>query len=211
MNRVEDVHASQPVSASKTQFIGHIWSVRTDTVHFGDVQVQRDVIEHPGAVAIAVVDDHDRILLICQYRHPVGAKLWELPAGLLDVPGEDPADTARRELAEEAGLCADEWHVLLDIFNSPGGSSEGLRVFLARRISELPEGRWHTGEAEEQDLPQEWVRLDDAREMVLSGRIHNGTTVAGILAAHAARDQGWSTLRPVDDSWEWRPPSRSSV
>lgn len=211
MNPVEDVHAFQPVSASKTQYAGHIWSVRTDTVHFGDVVVQRDVIEHPGAVAIAALDEQDRILLICQYRHPVGAKLWELPAGLLDVAGEHPADTARRELAEETGLCADEWHVLLDLFNSPGGSSEGLRIFLARRISELPEGRWITGEAEELDLPQEWVNLDEARELVLLGRIHNGTTVAGILAAHAARDQGWTTLRPADDSWEWRPPSRSSV
>jgi len=180
-------------------------------VHFGDVVVQRDVIEHPGAVAIAALDEQDRILLICQYQHPVGAKLWELPAGLLDVAGEHPADTARRELAEETGLCADEWHVLLDLFNSPGGSSEGLRIFLARRISELPEGRWITGEAEELDLPQEWVNLDEARELVLLGRIHNGTTVAGILAAHAARDQGWTTLRPADDSWEWRPPSRSSV
>jgi 8-oxo-dGTP pyrophosphatase MutT (NUDIX family) len=208
---VEDVHASQPVSASETQYAGHIWSVRTDTVHFGDVVVQRDVIEHPGAVAIAALDEQDRILLICQYRHPVGAKLWELPAGLLDVAGEHPADTARRELAEETGLCADEWHVLLDLFNSPGGSSEGLRIFLARRISELPEGRWITGEAEELDLPQEWVDLDEARELVISGRIHNGTTVAGILAAHAARDQGWTRLRPADDSWEWRPPSRSSV
>jgi 8-oxo-dGTP pyrophosphatase MutT (NUDIX family) len=208
---VEDVHASQPVSASETQYAGHIWSVRTDTVHFGDVVVQRDVIEHPGAVAIAALDEQDRILLICQYRHPVGAKLWELPAGLLDVAGEHPADTARRELAEETGLCADEWYVLLDLFNSPGGSSEGLRIFLARRISELPEGRWITGEAEELDLPQEWVDLDEARELVLLGRIHNGTTVAGILAAHAARDQGWTRLRPADDSWEWRPPSRSSV
>ena len=211
MSPVEDVHASQPVSASETQYAGHIWSVRTDTVHFGDVVVQRDVIEHPGAVAIAALDEQDRILLICQYRHPVGAKLWELPAGLLDVAGEHPADTARRELAEETGLCADEWHVLLDLFNSPGGSSEGLRIFLARRISELPEGRWITGEAEELDLPQEWVDLDEARELVISGRIHNGTTVAGILAAHAARDQGWTRLRPADDSWEWRPPSRSSV
>ncbi len=211
MSPVEDVHASQPVSASETQYAGHIWSVRTDTVHFGDVVVQRDVIEHPGAVAIAALDEQDRILLICQYRHPVGAKLWELPAGLLDVAGEHPADTARRELAEETGLCADEWYVLLDLFNSPGGSSEGLRIFLARRISELPEGRWITGEAEELDLPQEWVDLDEARELVLLGRIHNGTTVAGILAAHAARDQGWTRLRPADDSWEWRPPSRSSV
>ncbi len=211
MSRVEDVRASQPVSASKTQYVGHIWSVRTDTVHFGAVEVQRDVLEHPGAVAIAAVDEKDRILLICQYRHPVAAKLWELPAGLLDVKGELPLETARRELAEEAGLRADEWHVLLDLFNSPGGSSESLRVFLARRVSQLPEGRWHTGEAEELDLPQEWVDLEDARELVLSGRIHNGTTVAGILAAHAARDQGWSTLRPADDSWEWRPRSRSSV
>ena len=211
MKPVEDVRASQPVSASETQYVGHIWSVRTDTVHFGDVEVQRDVIEHPGAVAIAAIDDQHRILLICQYRHPVGARLWELPAGLLDVAGEHPADTARRELAEEAGLRADEWHVLLDLFNSPGGSSEGLRVFLARGVSQLPEGRWHTGEAEELDLPQEWVDLDDARELVLSGCIHNGTTVAGILAAHAARDQDWTTLRSADDSWEWRSPPRSIV
>ena len=180
-------------------FRGHVWSVASDEVRLpGGTIAVRDVVVHPGAVGVAAIDEDDRILLIRQFRHPVGGYLLELPAGLRDVPGEPPLETARRELAEEAGLTATQWHVLVDFFNSPGGSTEAFRCYLARGLTRLPGGRPHTGEAEEADLPQAWVPLDDAVGAVLAGDLHNPTTVAGVLAAAAARDRDWRTLRPAD-------------
>jgi ADP-ribose pyrophosphatase len=186
---------------SRTEhFTGHVWSVARDEVRLpGGAEAVRDVVIHPGAVGVAALDERDRILLIRQYRHPVGGYLLELPAGLRDVPGEHPLRTAQRELAEEAGIEARDWGVLLDFFNSPGGSTEAFRCYLARGLSRLPGGRAHTGEAEEADLPQVWVDLDVAVDSVLAGDLHNPTTVAGVLAAAAARDRGWQTLRPGDE------------
>jgi len=188
-------------------FVGHVWAVASDEVrlHGGSV-VTRDVVVHPGAVGVAAIDEHDRILLIRQFRHPVGGYLLELPAGLRDVPGEPPLETAQRELAEEAGIVAARWHVLVDFFNSPGGSTEAFRCFLARDLEALPGGRPHTGEAEEADLPQAWVDLDVAVQAVLDGHLHNPTTVAGVLAAAAARDRGWVSLRPAEGPmWDLPP------
>lgn len=190
---------AMPVAHSIGRFRGHVWAVRTDTITFPDgSQVARDVIDHPGAVGIAALDEEDRILLIRQYRHPVGAFLFELPAGLRDVAGEEPLLTAQRELAEEAGIVAQEWSILVDFFNSPGGSSEANRCFLARGLSVIPGGRRPSGEAEEAHLPRAWVPLDEAVELVLTGVLHNPTTVTGVLAAAAARDRGWVTLRPAE-------------
>ena len=94
------------------------------------------ILEHPGAVASGL-DDDDRLMMIFQYRHPLRRRLWELPAGLLDVAGEDPRETAKRELAEETGLAAAEWAVLIDVAPSPGFSDESVRVFLARGLREV--------------------------------------------------------------------------
>jgi 8-oxo-dGDP phosphatase len=188
-----------PVTHSTEQFRGHVWNVRTDTVSFPDGSlVARDVIEHPGAVGIAALDEEDRILLIRQYRHPVGAFLFELPAGLRDIAGESPLDTAKRELAEEAGIAAAQWSILVDYFNSPGGSSEANRCYLARGLTVIPGGRCPSGEAEEAHLPRAWLPLDQAVELVLAGALHNPATVTGVLAAAAARDRGWATVRPAD-------------
>lgn len=178
---------------------GRVWSIVSDEVRLpGGAVVTRDVVDHPGAVGVVVLDEDDRVLLIRQFRHPVGGYLMELPAGLRDVAGEPPLATAQRELAEEAGFTATDWHVLIDFFNSPGGSTEAFRCFLARGVTAIPGGRPHTGEAEEADLPQVWMPLRDAVDAVLAGDLHNPTTVAGVLAASAARDRGWSTLRPAD-------------
>lgn len=196
---VVDVRDPMPTVESVPRFTGHVWSVATETVAFPDgARVQRDIVVHPGAVGVAALDDHDRILLLRQYRHPVGGYLFELPAGLRDVAGEEPLVTAQRELAEEAGLTAARWDVLVDFFNSPGGSSEAFRCYLARDLQAIPGGRQPSGEAEEADLPQVWVPLGDAVELVLSGALHNPTTVTGVLAAQAARDRGWRTLRPAE-------------
>jgi ADP-ribose pyrophosphatase len=181
-----------------------VWSVVSDDVDFGHSIATRDIQLHPGAVAVIALDERDGVLLIRQYRHPVGMFLFEPPAGLLDEPDEPPHRTAARELAEESGYSADRWDVLVDFFNSPGGSSEAIRVFLARGLHELPEGRPHTGEAEEAHLPRAWVDLDEARDLVLAGRIGSPSGVLGILAAWIGRTSGWSTLRPPDAAWPAR-------
>jgi ADP-ribose pyrophosphatase len=193
-----------PVHARRTRYEGRIWSVVSDDVDFGAAVVTRDLIVHPGAVAVIALDDEDRVLLIRQYRHPVGMHLFEPPAGLLDVPGEPPLLTAQRELAEEAGYAAEQWNVLIDAFTTPGGSSEAIRVFLARRLAPIPGGRQHTGEAEEAHLPRVWVPLDEARALVLGGAVGSPTAVSGILAAWVERSLGWSGLRPGDAPWPVR-------
>ena len=202
---IHDTPAHLPVTRTDVIFDGRVWSVRRDLVQFPDSAVQRDVQVHPGAVVVLPLDDDDRVLMISQYRHPVSARLWELPAGLLDVADESPLATARRELAEEAGYRAEHWATLLDVVTSPGGSTERVRIYLARGLEPLPEGRWQTGEAEEADLPQEWVDLDDACDQALAGHLHNASTVAGLLAAQASRRAGWGTLRPADAPWELQP------
>ncbi len=185
-------------------FEGRVWSVARDRVRIAQTESIRDVVIHPGAVAIIAVDQDDRVLLIRQYRHPVSMFLFEPPAGLLDVAGEPPLATGIRELAEEAGVCADTWHVLVDLFNSPGGSSEAIRVYLASDLTALPEGRPTTGEAEEAHLPQAWVPLAEAVELVLSGAIGSPSGVAGILALSAVRAAGGRGLRPADAPWQPR-------
>ncbi len=183
---------------------GRVWDVHRDTVDLGDGQtVVRDFVAHPGAVAVLALDDRDRVFLLRQYRHPVAASLWEPVAGLLDVADESPGAGAARELVEEAGLTAAEWHTLVDFETSPGGSSETLRVFLARDLAPVPGGR-PVGEGEERDLPFTWVPLDLAVDLVLAGRLTSPSTVVGVLAARAARDSRWASLRPVDAPWPAR-------
>lgn len=201
---VVDGGQSLPVVRRDVRFVGRVWKIVSDVVDFGSVQVTRDIQLHPGAVAIIAMDDQDRVLLVRQYRHPVGMHLFEPPAGLLDVAGEDPQVTAARELAEEAGLTADDWHVLVDMLNSPGGSSEAIRVYLARGLHEIAGGRPVTGEVEESDLPQAWVDLSEARSLVMAGSIGSPHGVAGVLAAWSARETGWSDIRPPDAPWEIR-------
>ena len=201
---VEDADADLPVLDVVHRFRGAVVGLRSDTVDVGGQVVVRDVVVHPGAVGVIALDDDDRVLLVRQYRHPVASYLFEPPAGLLDVEGEDPLVTAQRELVEEAGFVATSWHVLVDYANSPGGSSEVFRCYLARGLSPVPGGRPHTGEAEEAHLPRTWVDLDDACDLVLSGRLTNPTAVAGILAAWAARAGGWASLRPAGSPWPLR-------
>lgn len=201
---VADAGEALPVRHRVTAFDGRIWSVVTEDVDFGHVVATRDVVVHPGAVAVIALDDEDRVLLIRQYRHPVGQYLFEPPAGLMDTLAESGWETAQRELAEEAGYRAHEWHVLLDMYLSPGGTSEAIRIFLARDLEPLPDGREHTGEAEEGHLPRSWVPLEQACDLVLSGRIGSPTAVAGMLAALAARTRGWDALRPPDAPWSER-------
>jgi len=202
---VADEPADLPRTARSEMFTGRVWSVVRDDVRIGDHDAVRDLLIHPGAVAIIAIDEDDRVLLIRQYRHPVGMYLFEPPAGLLDIPEEPPLKTAQRELAEEAGVAASRWSVLVDLFNSPGGSTEAIRIYLAEDLSVLPQGRPGTGEAEEAHLPQVWVPLPEARDLVLEGRIGSPSAVAGILALVAMKDaNGSALLRPADAPWKPR-------
>jgi 8-oxo-dGTP pyrophosphatase MutT (NUDIX family) len=205
--KIEDVPERWEVVGSTEHFKGYVVRVRTDQVRMPDgegadaelVTVTRDVVGHPGAVGIVALDDQDRVLLIRQYRHPVGYLLWELPAGLRDKAGEPTWTNAERELAEEAGYRAGTWQLLLDYISSPGMTDERIRVFLARDLTPIPDGELDFDRVhEEADMPLEWVPLDEAVRHVLNGDIHNGLAVIGILAAHAARASGFAELRPAD-------------
>lgn len=193
-------HDFETVS-SETLYVGNILALRADEVRMpGGHTGRREVVEHYGAVAVLAMDDDRNIAMVHQYRHPVGRRLWELPAGLLDVGGEPPHVTAARELEEEAGLSARDWRVLVDLDSAPGSSDESVRVYLATGLSDVgrPEAK-----DEEADLTLRWYPLDEAVRMVLAGEIVNCLAVSGILAVHAAGDR--EGLRIVDAPWPDRP------
>ena len=194
-----------PVRSSARSFTGYVWNVVTEDVDLGEGGVvTRDFVDHTGAVAILALDEQDRVVLVQQYRHPVGAFEWELPAGLLDVDGEPAHLTAARELMEEADLEAQEWHLLLDHFTSSGGSSESVRVFLARGLTPVPVERRHVRDGEELGMPVRRVPLDEVVEAVLAGDVHNGSLMVSALAAARLRERGWAGTRSVDEPWPTR-------
>ncbi len=189
-------------TSSETLYTGKIFALRRDQVRMpGGRDVVREVVEHFGAVAIVAMDDHNNIALVYQYRHAIGRRLWELPAGLLDVGGEPAHLTAARELKEEAGLQAATWQVLVDLDSTPGFSDESVRVYLATGLTEIDRPEAHDEEA---DMTLQWYPLADAAHQVLSGEIVNAIAVAGILAAHAV-STGFSQARPVDSPWQDKP------
>jgi ADP-ribose pyrophosphatase len=187
---------------SETPYVGKILALRVDEVRMpGGNTARREVIEHYGAVAVLAVDDDANIVMVYQYRHPVGRRLWELPAGLLDVGGEPPHISAARELEEEVGLAAQKWRVLVDVVSAAGFSDESVRVYLATGLSDVGRPEAHDEEA---DLVVRWFPLDEAVRMVLSGEIVNSIAVSGILAAHAVHGD-FDSLRGVDAAWVDRP------
>lgn len=166
-------------------FEGKVFDVRRETARVGDGTVVRDFSTHHGAVAVLPVDEHERILLINQYRHPVRTRLWEIPAGLLDVPGEDPLAAAQRELAEETDLVAGEWSAPLRFFTSPGQSDEQVTLYEARGLSAAPAP--HPRTDEEAGIVLRWVTLDEALEAAFAGRIGNAILLIALMAAHVRR------------------------
>jgi 8-oxo-dGTP pyrophosphatase MutT (NUDIX family) len=178
---LQDEAADYDVVRSEVVYDGRVWDVRSDTVRYGDGEIQRDYIAHTGAVAVLALDDEERVLLIQQYRHPIRSRDWEIPAGLLDVDGEPPLLTAQRELAEEVDLVAAEWEPLLTFHPSPGGNDEALHVFLARGFSAADEA--HPRAEEEADIRVEWVPLTGVIDGVLAGRLRNGILAVGAFAA----------------------------
>ncbi|MEU8544914.1 NUDIX domain-containing protein [Streptomyces sp. NPDC048717] len=204
--QVQDTPEEWRITATTTPFTGNKTSVRTDDVIMPDGTVaRRDYQVHPGSVAVLALDEQDRVLLLKQYRHPVRQKLWEIPAGLLDVPGENPLHAARRELYEEAHVKAEDWRVLTDVYTTPGGCDEAVRIFLARGLSEAEGERFEVSE-EEADLEYARVPLADLVRGVLAGELHNNCLVVGVLSLSAARAAGaLDSLRPADAPWPARP------
>ena len=181
---LRDLRAPAVVTDSERVFEGRVWDIRRDAFTFGDHTITREYVDHPGAVAVLAVDDENRVLLINQYRHPVGLREWELPAGLLDVPGEPPIAAARRELAEETDLAAEHWSELITFHTSPGGSNETLHVFEARGLSSTARFDRHEEEAE---IVVRWAPLDEVVDAVLEGHLTNSILIVAVLAAHARR------------------------
>ena len=197
---MKDEPAHWPVVSSAELLRGRLITVRADKVRMPDNNLaEREVVIHPGAVAVLALDDAFQVLVIRQYRHPVKRLLWEIPAGLRDVSGEPTWATARRELLEEAGYRARDWRVLVDYYSSPGFSTERLRIFLARDLEFVPEAeRDFVPEDEETQLVSAWLPLDEAVRRVFAGELHNGPAALGIMAGYAARSEGFDRLRPAD-------------
>jgi 8-oxo-dGTP pyrophosphatase MutT (NUDIX family) len=186
-----------PVVSRAEHFRGPVFRVVTDQVEMPDGKVvARDYIEHVGAVGVVALADDGRVVLVRQYRAPLRTHLWELPAGLIDVDGEELPATANRELEEEADLRAARFDLLVDMHTTPGCSTERIRIFLARDLTDVPEADRHVRHYEEAGLEVRWFDLDEAIRMIFTGEITNGPAVAGLLAAARARDQGWRPLRP---------------
>lgn len=195
-----------PIVSSERRFQGHVWDVRSDSFEYGSTgsteTITREYVDHTGAVAILALDEDDRAMLIRQYRHPIAHRDWEIPAGLLDMEGEQPLRAAQRELAEEADLQASEWAVLADFFTSPGGSTEAIRIYLARGLKATPA---FDRTEEEADLETRWVGLDAIVDAVLERRIGNSILGFAALAAQTSRARGWSSLGAADAPWPQQP------
>ena len=194
---IADTAEDWPVAASAELARSRLFAVRADQVRTPENQLaERDVVLHPGAVAVLALDDADRVLMIRQYRHPVGRLLWEIPAGLRDTDGETPLQTAQRELLEETGYRASRWHTLLDYFSSPGYTTERIRIFLARGVEQAADNGY-VREQEEKYIVADWVPLEEAVRLALSGKLHNGPAIVAVLAGYAASSEEFSGLRPA--------------
>jgi 8-oxo-dGDP phosphatase len=203
---VRDTPEEWEVTATATPFRGRKTAVRSDDVVMpGGSTARRDYQVHPGSVAVLALDGEDRVLVLRQYRHPVRHRLWEIPAGLLDVPGENPLRAAERELYEEAHVKAGDWRVLTDLYTSPGGSDEAVRIFLARELSRAEGERYEVSD-EEADMEVARVPLDELVRGVLAGELHNTCLVTGVLALAAVRaGAGPDALRAAEAPWPARP------
>lgn len=197
-------HPTYAVVDQEHPWSGRVSAVRIDHIVMpGGSIADREVIEHDAAVAVVALDvpadgeGEPTVVLIEQYRSPVRRRLWELPAGLMDIDDEPAHITAARELLEETGFAADHWSILLDVATSPGFTDEMVRIYLATGLRQV--GRPEAGEHEEAEIRVVQVPLDDAVTAALDGRIVNVMAVAGLLAARTVLDRGLRT-RGVDET-----------
>lgn len=189
---LRDVPESWPVVESAEVYRGDwVIGLRADTLHrpgHPEDVFERVVLEDPGAVVVLAVDDDERAVVVRQYRHPVGMRLVELPAGKLDEDGEVPLDAARRELREEVALAAEEWRHLLTTYASPGITQERHVIYLARGLSEV--ARDFRPRHEEADMSVDRIPVDDLADAVLDGRVADGPVAIAVLAYQALRARG---------------------
>jgi 8-oxo-dGDP phosphatase len=175
------------VEATDRPYDSDFLSLRVDTLNGRDgTDFTRTVVEHQGAVGVLAIDEDDRVLLLRQYRHAVEQRLLQIPAGLRDVPGEPPLETAGRELSEEGRVRAERWRELMTLLPSPGMSDERWVVYLARELSSAPEPEEYVAEHEEADMSVVWVPLDEAVHAVFDGRLTDAMAAASVLAARFA-------------------------
>ncbi len=174
------------VLESELAYEGRITSIRRDKLTRGDGKTFiRETAVVNDAVGIVALDDKDRILLIRQYRHPMGRPVWEIPAGKMDKEGEPPEKTALRELREEADIAAENVELLTMFLNSAGWTTEKTYIYLAEGLRDVPE---FERENEEADIEKKWVPLPEAFEKVKTGELDDAKTVIGILLARECRN-----------------------
>lgn len=171
-----------PVLSREPVYDGAIWDVVRETFDYNGTVLSRDYVDHTGAVGVVALNEADEVMMIRQYRHAIRTTNWEIPAGLLDVPGEDPVDCAKRELAEEADLEADSWEFLMTLNTTPGGSNELIHIYLATGLRPLAHD--YVREGEEADLEKRFVPLADVVSGILRGTIRNQIAVTALLAAY---------------------------
>lgn len=204
---LEDRLSPRPLLERRTVFSGHIFDLVRDEFSLtpGGPALSRDLMLHPGAVAIAALNDRDELLMIRQHRHALDTDFWEIPAGLLDHDGESPLEAAQRELREEADLRAERWHVLMEFDNSPGCSTEANRIFLARDLHPVQEQDRFEREGEEAEIVTRWVPIEEAAEAVLGSRLHSPASNHAILAVWAGLRRGFRDLQDPEAPWPAHP------
>jgi ADP-ribose pyrophosphatase len=189
---LRDQPESWPVHESRDVWRGPApFAVRNDLISVPgrEERFWRLVVEHPGAAAVLAVDDQERALVLRQYRHPPGIRFAELPAGLLDVPGEDPLVAAQRELREEGAMEAADWRHLNTFYTSPGINSERIDVFLARGLQAVPDRGGFELEHEEADMTAEWVPVGELVTGILDRRLTDGPLATAVLTYEVLRNR----------------------
>jgi ADP-ribose pyrophosphatase len=177
----KDRSASLAISKSEVVFSGKIWDIKSESFDYNGATLVREFVAHPGAVAVIALNEANQVLLINQYRHPVREYLWEIPAGLLDMPGESKVEAAKRELLEETGYIAEYWSELIEFHTTPGGNNETIAIFLARKLRH--QGHDLELEGEETDMQVAWVPLAEALASVLASEMRSPSAAVGIMAA----------------------------
>lgn len=194
-----------PILSHEVLATGRVCSFVRDRVQTpGESDMTREYLWHPGAVGVMALDDEGRVAVVRQYRHPVGYRLIEPPAGLLDHAGEDFLLAAQRELAEEAKLSASHWRVLVDIFTTPGGCDESIRLYVATGLSETDRPDGFELEGEEAYMDIVWVDVDELVDAIFDGRVQSPSMVSGTLALKLALERGLDSLRPAESPWPAR-------
>lgn len=181
--RDKPAHNYVSVAGSETHYKGAIFDVVADHFSLGESTLRREYMLHDDAVAVLVLREGERgeeVLLIRQYRHPIRHVMWEIPAGLLDIEGEGPEEAARRELYEEADMVGGELTQLLQMYSSPGCSTEMYTIYSARGCKEadVPFER----SDEEADIQRFWLPLTDVVAAVRAGDLRSPTLVSAVLA-----------------------------